>query len=88
MSVWTRDDGKRFESEEEARDDALTWFDRDDLINWVRETIDMDDLFNWLFKNNDFLDDFADTIDLAQERMFNEFYMEEEEDEEEDKPTD
>ena len=83
--MWIRDwDGMKFEIEEEAFDDAgyemLPDYGEDYLKPWV----DYYDLLKWAMKQDGFFDAFEDELYKAQRDFFNDFYVEMEDDEDED----
>lgn len=77
-------DGMRFEFEQEAFDDAydemLDGYGEDYLKPWVS----YNGLLTWAMKQDGFFDAFEDDLYKAQRDFFNDFYVELEDDEDED----
>ena len=77
-------DEKEFEFEDEAFDDAgyemLDGYGEDYLKPWVS----YNELLMWAMKQDGFFDAFGDDLYKAQRDFFNDFYVELEDDEDED----
>lgn len=77
-------DEVKFDSEEEAFDDAgyemLDGYGEDYLKPWVS----YNELLMWAMKQDGFFDAFEDNLYKAQRDFFNDFYVELEDDEDED----
>lgn len=82
--MFIRDDGIRFETEEEAREDMEEWvFDDFDFEDDFFRYISKDKLLRWAMKNPAFWDEFAEEVSKAKEDIFEDFCSEVEEEEEE-----
>lgn len=78
-------DKKEFDSEDEAFQDAFNeMLFNGDIGDYLQEHISYSDLLDWAMKQDGFYDYFGDKIIKAQQNYFNDFYVEMEDDEDED----
>ena len=77
-------DGMRFNSEEEAFDDAFNEMLPDYGEDYLKPWVDYYSLLKWAMKQDGFFDAFEDELYKAQRDFFNDFYVELEDDEDED----
>ena len=84
--MFVRDwDSKKFDSEEEAFDDAYNEMLIDGTAgDYLRNWVSYDTLLDWAIKQDGFFDYFGDEFSKAQQDYFNDFYFEMEDDENED----
>ena len=74
-------DGMRFDSEEEAFDDAFNEMLPDYGEDYLKPWVDYYDLLKWAMKQDSFFEVFGDELYKAQRDFFNDFYVELEDDE-------
>jgi len=83
-TVWACADEDRFDTYEEAREDANEKMDWDDLADHFHNYVTFAELLEWASKQKNFLAQYEDFMLRAEEDYFTENYWEEEvEDEEE-----
>lgn len=83
--MFIRDDGIRFETKEEAREDMEEWaFDDYEFEDAFFRHISKEALLRWAMENPAFWDKFSEEVAKAKEDIFEDFYSEVEEEEEEE----
>jgi hypothetical protein len=83
-TVWVCADEDRFDTYEDAREDASEKMDWDDLANFFQNHVTFVELLKWASKQENFWAEYENDIFQAEDDYFTENYWEEEvEDEEE-----
>lgn len=73
-----------FEDEEAAREDAVANMTHEDYASYLEPRLSYEELLRWAFQHN-FFEEHEDLIEEAEEEFFNDWYIEcEDEEEEED----
>lgn len=75
-------DGREFSTEDEAIDAALEYVDTDDIENCIGDEITMEDIFEELSRLESPL--YRKLLDLAHQRVFEDYFGEIDDDEEEE----
>lgn len=85
-TIWESEFGAQFETEEEAREDALCTMELNEYIDGLAGKIDKSRLLEWCWMHTDgkFFDDFYDEISDVEDDFFRENYYEVETDEDEE----
>ena len=82
MRHWENDWGDEFETREDAFEDARTRMNRVDLDEEMGMVLSFSDLLDWCWQQPNFIDDFYDAIEEAEQNYFENNYYEVEDDEE------
>ena len=84
-TVWVCEDGDRFDTQEEAYEDALKKMDWDDLADFFRNYVGFTEFLKWASEQDNFWAKYEDDMYRAEEDYFTENYWEEEVEDEEDR---
>lgn len=83
-TVWVNYDGDRFDSYEEAYDDAREKMEPLNFAEHFENYVDYEQLLNWALRQDNFWMEFEDAACQAEQDYFEEWYHEEEVEDEED----
>lgn len=73
-----------FEDEDAAREDAVSNMTHEDFASYLEPLLSYEELLRWAFEHN-FFEEHEDLIEEVEEEFFNDWYIEcEDEEEEED----
>lgn len=77
-TVWVNYDGDRFDSYEEAYDDAEEKMDLPNFAEHFENYVDFEQLLKWALRQDNFWVEFEDAASQARQDYFEEWYHEEE----------
>lgn len=74
MAHWESNYSNYFETEEEARNDAIETMTETEFYDYLSMAISFRELLAWAIKKDDFYDEFGDAVDEAEEEYFQDWY--------------
>ena len=83
-TVWVCADEDRFDTYEDAREDASEKMDWNDLADHFHNYVTFTELLKWASKQDNFWAEYEDNMLRAEEDYFTDNYWEEEEEDEEE----